>query len=284
LISVRDLRFTYAGGRGETLHGFSFDVGAGEIFGFLGPSGAGKSTTQRILTGVLAGYAGVVEIFGRRLEEHGRRYYERIGVSFEVPNVYGRLSGRENLEFFASLYETPAADPLELLSLVGLGDVADERAASYSKGMRMRLNFCRALLCSPELLFLDEPTSRQDPENARRLRAIIRAQRDAGRTIFLTTHDMAVAAELCDRVGFIVDGRVVAVESPRSLMLRHGRRRVRVEHAHDDGLQSSEFALDGIADDVGFLELLRSGRIETIHTLEATLEDVFLAVTGRALT
>ena len=279
MIRVDALRYTYPGAHDETLHGLTFEVPAGEIFGFLGPSGAGKSTTQRILTGLLSGFGGSVSVFGRPLHEQGRGYYERIGVSFELANVYGKLTGRENLAFFAGLYRGATADPQSLLELVGLGDAADERVSTYSKGMRMRLNFCRALLRDPELLFLDEPTTGQDPENARRIRGIIRARRDAGATVFLTTHDMNVAAELCDRVAFLVDGSIVTVDAPRALMVRHGERRVRVTTDDSDEL----FELDGIADNARFVELLRGGRITSMHTLDASLEDVFMAVTGRQL-
>lgn len=284
MIQVDDLRFTYPGARREALKGLSFEVEPGEVFGFLGPSGSGKSTTQKILTGLLAGHGGGVRVFGSPLADLGRDYYERIGISFEVPNVYGKLTGRENLEFFASLYRGPTRSPDELLAMVGLEEDADERAAGYSKGMRMRLNFCRALLTDPELLFLDEPTSGQDPENARRVKEIIRERGQAGTTVFLTTHDMTVAAELCDRVAFLVDGRIVLIDAPRTLMVRHGERTVRIEYRGASGLEREEFELDGLGSNERFLDLLRTRSIETIHTLDATLEDVFLEVTGRRLT
>lgn len=284
MIEVRHLRYAYPRTREAALRGLDFEVRSGEIFGFLGPSGAGKSTTQKVLTGLLAGYEGDVRVFGSRLPELGRGYYDRIGVAFEVPNVHGNLTGRENLEFFASLHDAPTAGADELLGLVGLSDAADERAGTYSKGMRMRLNFCRALLTDAELLFLDEPTTGQDPENARRIKEIIRDRRSAGATVLLTTHDMAVAAELCDRVGFLVDGRIVLIDAPRDLMVRHGERRVRVEYRAGDRLERVEFDLDALGRDERFLELLRAAVVETIHTLDATLEDVFMEVTGRGLT
>lgn len=283
MIEVRGLRFGYRGVRKRVLDDISFEVRPGEIFGFLGPSGAGKSTTQKILIGLLGGYTGEVRVFGQPLARLGRGYYERIGVSWEVPNLYGKLTGRENLELFASLYFGPTADIDHLLALVDLADVADERASNYSKGMRMRLNFCRSLLRDPQILFLDEPTLGQDPENARRLRDLIQIRRKAGTTVFLTTHDMTAAAELCDRVGFLVDGRILLVDSPRNLMVQHGQRRVRVELVGAAGIERREFDLDGLGRNSEFLGLLRRGPVETIHTLEATLEDVFLAVTGRKL-
>lgn len=283
MISVRNLRYTYRGSSSAALRGIEFDVRPGEVFGFLGPSGAGKSTTQKVLTGLLAGYHGEVRVFGRSLAELGRDYYERIGVSFEFPNVYGKLTGRENLEFFRSLYRERTAEPDALFELVGLSDAADQRVASYSKGMKMRLNVCRALLANPELLFLDEPTSGQDPVNARRIRDLIRARRDAGATVFLTTHDMWAAADLCDRVAFIVDGRIAAVDAPHAFMVRHGRRRLRVEHRTAGATEVSEFDLDGLGQNQEFLRLLQGNAIDAMHTLDATLEDVFIELTGRRI-
>lgn len=158
--------------------------------------------------------------------------------------------------------------------------------SQFSKGMKTRLGVARALLHDPELLFFDEPTVGLDPVNGRRIRDLFRCERDAGKTIFLTTHDMVVSDELCDRVALIVDGEIRAVDAPRDLKLAHGKRRLRVEYRDDgeDGaLRSREFALDGLGDDAGFLDLLRGHRVETLHSEEATLEDVFVAVTGRRL-
>jgi fluoroquinolone transport system ATP-binding protein len=149
--------------------------------------------------------------------------------------------------------------------------------------MQMRLTFARALLNRPELIFLDEPTAGLDPVNARRIKDIILDLRNEGRTVFLTTHDMAVADQICDRVAFIVDGRISVIDAPRELKLRAGERRVRVEYRENSRTERREFPLDGIGANEAFLELLRRERIETIHTEEATLEDVFIRTTGRRL-
>ena len=282
MIQVDELAFTYAGGR-QALNGISFEVRAGEIFGFLGPSGAGKSTTQKILIGLLKGYGGKVVVLGTDLRTWGPRYYERIGVSFELPNHYQKLTALENLAFFRSLFSGPTEDLRALLALVGLADDGDTRVAQYSKGMQMRLNVARALLNRPELLFLDEPTAGLDPLNARRIKDLVLQRKAEGRTIFLTTHDMTLADELCDRVAFIVDGAIPLIDSPRELKVLHGQRRVRVEFRADGWLEQREFALDDLANDGDFLALLHSGRVETIHTQEATLEDVFIQVTGKSL-
>jgi fluoroquinolone transport system ATP-binding protein len=283
LIHSQALRYTYPGRATPALHDVSFRVERGEIFGFLGPSGAGKSTTQKILIRLLSGYQGGVNVLGREVREWDRGYYRRIGVAFEVPNHYLKLTARENLGFFAGLYGGTTEAPARLLDRVGLLADADRRVADFSKGMRVRLTLARALLHRPELLFLDEPTAGLDPVTARRIREVIREAREAGATVFLTTHDMVAADQLCDRVAFLVDGRIAAIDAPRTLRLQHGRRTVRVEAREDGRHEAREFELEGIAEDPEFLRLLRSGNVETIHTQETTLEDVFVRLTGRTL-
>lgn len=282
-VVARSVRFSYPGAARPAVEDVSFSVEGREIFGFLGPSGAGKSTTQNILIGLLDGYQGAVELLGRGVREWGRELYRRIGVAFESPNHYLKLTARENLALFAGLYGRDTEDPDGLLERVGLLDDADKFVGEFSKGMRGRLTLARALLHRPELLFLDEPTAGLDPGTARRIRHVIRDAKDAGATIFLTTHDMLTADELCDRVAFLVDGRIVALDQPRALRLAHGRRVVRVETALNGVRTAREFPLDRLADDAEFASLLRSGSVETIHTLETTLEDVFIRLTGRSL-
>ncbi|WP_254545365.1 fluoroquinolone export ABC transporter permease subunit [Halomarina pelagica] len=276
MIGVRGLRFTYPGAESATLRGLDFSVDAGEVFGFLGPSGAGKSTTQRVLTGLLDGYEGSVRVLGREVAEWDGGYYERIGVSGESPNHYPKLTGRENLELFASLYRGETRDVEGLFELVGLDDALDRRVAEYSNGMRMRLNFVRALLHDPDVLLLDEPTSGIDPGNARTVKGAISDLRDEGRAIFLTTHDMTVADQLCDRVAFLVDGRIATVDAPDRLKREYGSRTVRVEYRRGGTRGTERFPLDGLGESAAFRRLLADGRVETIHTDEATLEDVFL--------
>ena len=152
-------------------------------------------------------------------------YYQRVGVSFELPNHYQKLTGLENLRFFASLYDVDTLDPMELLDAVGLADDANTRVGKYSKGMQMRLTFARSLINDPELLFLDEPTSGLDPVNARKVKNIVLDLKARGRTIFLTTHDMSTADELCDRVAFVVDGEIVALNTPAELKIARSQRR-----------------------------------------------------------
>src|SRR5688572_21616082 len=161
MIDVKNLTFTYAKTDTPALAGLNFAIERGEIFGFLGPSGAGKSTTQKILIGLLKSYTGRVTVFGRELTKWGQAYYERVGVAFELPNHFRKLTALENLAYFSSLYAHANRTPQELLDIVGLGADGNMPVAQFSKGMQGRLNLARALLHDPELLFLDEPTSGQ---------------------------------------------------------------------------------------------------------------------------
>ncbi|ORB68835.1 ABC transporter ATP-binding protein [Mycolicibacterium tusciae] len=284
VIRVRGLTFTYPKSTQPAVRGMDFSVGRGEIFGFLGPSGAGKSTTQKLLIGLLRGHGGEATVWGQDPLKWGPDYYQRIGVSFELPNHYQKLTGLENLRFFASLYDGDTLDPMELLGAVGLADDADTRVGKYSKGMQMRLTFIRSLINDPDLLFLDEPTSGLDPVNARKVKDMILDLKARGRTVFLTTHDMATADELCDRVAFVVDGRIVAMDTPAELKIARSQRRVRVQFRGENGrLEAAEFAMDGLADDPAFHSVLRDHHVETIHSREATLDDVFVETTGRQL-
>jgi fluoroquinolone transport system ATP-binding protein len=283
VIDVSALDFTYSGSAGAALRGVAFAVARGEIFGFLGPSGAGKSTTQKILVGLLEGYRGRVSVRGKEVRTWTADDYERIGVSFETPNHFSKLTGLENLRYFAALYRGTTREPARLLAAVGLEGDGGRLVGQYSKGMKGRLGLARALLNDPDLLLLDEPTGGLDPASAQRVKDLVRAARDAGATVFLTTHDMTAADELCDRVAFMVDGRIACVGSPRSLKLEHGQRTVRVEYGSGGRTAHGDYPLDGLADDPAFHQVLRECEVQTIHTREATLADVFIRVTGRAL-
>lgn len=283
IIEINGFRFTYTSAKQPAVRGLDFSVLRNEIFGFLGPSGAGKSTTQNVLIRLLDGYKGSIRVLDRDLRQWDQSYYRRIGVAFESPNHYLKLTAKENLRLFASLYERNTADPDTLLEWVGLSADGDKRVAEFSKGMRGRLTLARSLLHRPELLFLDEPTAGLDPATARRIRQVIREARSQGATVFLTTHDMVTADELCDRVAFLVDGQITALDSPRALRIAHGRRVIRVELGRNGTREIREFAADGIAQNAEFLTWLQTGTVETMHTLETTLEEVFVQITGRPL-
>jgi len=283
VIEVKNLNFTYVGTSKPAVENLNFDVENGEIFGFLGPSGAGKSTTQKILNGLLKGYEGDILVMGKALKDWKSDYYERIGVSFEFPNHYLKLTAIENLTYFSSLYSGETQEPQALLEMVGLEADGDMLVSQFSKGMKNRLSVARAILHNPELLFMDEPTAGLDPLNARRIKNLIQAQKEAGKTIFLTTHDMNVANELCDRVAFIIDGQIKLIDSPRELRLKYGQNNVRVEYQSNGQTQHQDFPLENLGNNQEFLALIRNNSLQTIHSQEATLEDIFIEVTGRSL-
>lgn len=280
MIQVRDLSFGYT--KKAFIENMGFDVEKGEIFGFLGPSGAGKSTLQKILTGLLSRYGGSVTVDGEEVAGHGDGFYRKIGVDFEFPSLYEKLTGRENLKFFASLY--PAHREIDaLMEGVGLLHDAEKKVGEYSKGMKSRLNFIKALLHDPKILFLDEPTSGLDPSNARVMKDLILAEKERGKTIILTTHNMYDAGELCDRVAFIVNGQIKALDSPHNLIMSRGAGKIDYTYLKDGREATGEVLLDQTANDETLLSLLRENRLCSIHSGEPTLNDIFVELTGRQL-
>ena len=291
-VSVTDLRFTYPHSPDETLRGLSFSVGPGNVYGFLGPSGAGKSTTQKILYRLVSGYSGCVRVAGREVREWSGALYSRMGIGFETPNLYLKLTGRENLEFALALHESarrrdgempaPAAnaDIDSAAKRMGLDTALDTRVETWSKGMRMRLAFIRAVIHEPQLLFLDEPTSGLDPMWARRMKDWILEIRGTGAAVFLTTHSMELADELCDTVGFLVDGELVTEGSPAELRQRFGRGGVTVHGVDQEGRVSE---VDVSYEDLVAKPVEGLSRITRVVNHEVSLAQVFLEVTGRSL-
>ncbi len=284
MITVDNLKFRYNTKSPDVVKDISFKINKGEIFGFLGPSGAGKSTAQKILTGQLKNYVGSVKIQSKEIREAERYLYNRIGVAFEFPNLYEKLTAAENLKLFGSFYSVNIKDADTLLRMVNLFDDRDTLVGSFSKGMKMRLNFARSIMNNPVLLFLDEPTSGLDPVNARMVKDIISGLKQRGTTVFLTTHNMHDADTLCDRLALIDNGILVIEGSPADLKLKFGERKLKVTLNHNNSRYDITFELDGIGSDRLFLETLASGNIEAIHTCEASLEDIFIKVTGHSLT
>jgi len=283
MITVKNLSFNYPGQDTPTIKNISFEVADREIFGFLGPSGAGKSTTQKIMTGVLKNYSGSVVLNQNEVHSFNNRFYEQIGVEFEFPNFYMKFTAQENLDLFGSFYQCEKYSTSELLKRVGLWDDRNLKVEAFSKGMRMRLNFIRAILHKPKLLFLDEPTSGLDPTNARMLKDFILELRDKGTTIFITTHNMADANELCDRIAFMVEGELPLINSPENLKLLHGKKSLKLKYRLNGESITHEFQLHDLGQNEEFIQLIKKYPIETIHTQEATLEDIFIKVTGKRL-
>ena len=280
MITVDNLAFSYT--KKPFMENISFEVKPCEIFGFLGPSGAGKSTLQKILTGLLTNYSGEVTVNGEEVKHRSNQFYENIGVDFEFPSLYEKLTGYENLKFFASLYKKQR-DFDDLLSVVGLDIDADKKVADYSKGMKSRLNFIKALLHDPTLLFLDEPTSGLDPSNAQVMKDIILKEREKGKTIILTTHNMFDATELCDRVAFIVDGKIRALDTPHNLIMSKGALMIEYSYLKDGKEESVQVPLGATADDEVLIDLIKSNQLLSIHSSEPTLNDIFVEITGRQL-
>jgi len=282
MFKVEDLHFKYPKNESETIQGISFEIEKGEIFGFLGPSGAGKSTTQKILIKLLEDYKGLISYDGTNIAELSHEFYETIGVSFEMPIHFSKMTAMENINFFLGLYKKNA-NVETLMKRVGLWEDRDKLVSEYSKGMKIRLNFIRALLNSPDMLFLDEPTNGLDPANAMILKDMIREFKKAGGTVFITSHIMSDIDQLCDRVAFIVDGKIIEMDSPRNLKIKYGSRVCKVEYYEDKELKQVEFPLDNIGSNDEFLQVIKEKNVETIHSGETTLEEIFIKVTGVGL-
>ncbi len=281
MIEAKDLTFSYNKEK-QALHGLSFTVGDGEIFGFLGPNGSGKSTTQKILTGILKGYGGSVSLFGQEVASaRTKDFFQKIGVLFEFPYLYANLSAVENLKYFASFYpKGQARDAIMLLEKLEFKkEFLRKPVSSYSKGMRQRVSMARALISNPKLLFLDEPTSGLDPSGAVLFRRIIEEEREKGTTIFLTTHNMADADLLCDRVAFIANGRIAALDAPKKLKEKNSNRQVVIHYERHGKREEKRIKTSELERELPFF----SGEILSVHSQEPTLEDVFIRYTGRGL-
>lgn len=281
MIKVDNISFSYTDK--PFIKDVSFEVKKGEILGFLGPSGAGKSTLQKILIGVLTSYTGSVKINGLEVRDHKNDFYENIGVDFEFPSLYEKFTATENLRFFGSLYARTLIPIPTLLDMVGLSQDANKRVSGFSKGMKSRLNFIKALIHQPDILFLDEPTSGLDPSNAQVMKNIIKQLRGEGKIIVLTTHNMHDAAELCDRVAFIVDGKVKALDTPHNLIRMKGYAKIEYSYLENGEEKQAEVLRNETSTDDQLQELIRTNRLVSIHSCEPTLENIFIDITGRIL-
>ena len=281
MIEVKNLTFSYGKDK-QTLHGLDFTVEDGEIFGFLGPNGSGKSTTQKILTGILKGHGGKVSLFGQDISNpHGQEFFQKIGVLFEFPYLYANLSAVDNLNYFASFYpREQRRDVGELLDALEFKpDFLKKPVSSYSKGMRQRVSMARALVSNPRLLFLDEPTSGLDPSGAVLFRKIIEQERKKGTTVFVTTHNMVDADLLCDRVAFISNGNLVALDTPKRLKEKNSNHRVVVDYLYRGKRETKTIEAPELEAGIPFAH----DEIISIHSQEPTLEDMFIQYTGRGL-
>ncbi len=262
----------------------SFSVRQGEIVGFLGPNGAGKTTTVKMLTGQLRPKSGRALLLGIDVAADAKKVHREIGVCFESTNLYEQMSAEENLRLFGRLFGIPEFDAMALLKRVGLAGREKDRVEGYSKGMKQRLMVARSMVNQPKILFLDEPTAGLDPASAESVRSIILEERQRGATVFLTTHDMWEADKLSDRVAFMSQGKIVALDTPHNLKQQYGRRSLRASVAKEgQRLEEREIPLDSARTPEAVRELFASERVVTIHSEEATLEDIFIKITGRGL-
>jgi ABC-type multidrug transport system ATPase subunit len=281
MITVKDLTFSYGKGK-QALHGLDFTVDDGEIFGFLGPNGSGKSTTQKILTGILTGHGGFVSLFGQEMvSSRTHDFFQKIGVLFEFPYLYANLSAVDNLKYFASFYpKQQARDVFELLDQLEFKkDFLKKPVSSYSKGMRQRVSMARALISNPRLLFLDEPTSGLDPSGAVLFRKIIQEERKKGTTVFLTTHNMVDADLLCDRVAFLSNGTIAALDTPKRLKEKNSSHQIVIHYLYHG--KRKERQVDALELEKGLS--FPHEEIISVHSQEPTLEDMFIQYTGRGL-
>jgi ABC-2 type transport system ATP-binding protein len=258
----------------------SFKVDAGEIFGFLGHNGAGKTTTIRMLSGRLLPSSGSGRVADCDIVTEQQRLKPLIGVVSEHQNLYERMSGRENLELAARLYSQSTQRIDEVLKQVDLLDRAKDKVQNYSNGMKQRLLIARSILHRPKIIFLDEPTRGLDPVVGREIRQLIVDMSKHGVTIFLTTHYMEEADQLCDRVAFLSEGRIVALDKPDNLKTAHGKHEVNVTLANSE---SRTINLDDPDAGREIQQLMSSGQVRTLHSAEATLEEVFIELAGRRL-
>ena len=282
-ISAQDLTYRY--GDLIAVDHINFEVAEGEVVGFLGPNGAGKSTTVKMLTGQLRPVEGKAVLLGKDMAKYAKAVQATIGVAFESTNLYEQMSAVENLNLFAQLFGVRPFDAKALAEKVGLGGREKERVANYSKGMKQRLMLARALINNPRILFLDEPTDGLDPVSSQTIHNIIREASQKGTTVFLTTHDMVEADKLANRVAFVNKGKIAAFDKPAALKSQYGKRALKVEVATAKGnTEVREVTLDTPDTPQNVEKLFQNERILTVHSEEASLEDIFIEITGRGLT
>lgn len=278
MFKIKNLKFKYPNNKTNTIKGIDFEIKEGEIFGFLGPSGAGKSTTQRLLIKLLKDYEGDITYKGKSLIKYDDSFYEEIGVGFEMPISFSKLTALENLDFFKQLYKSNI-DIENIIKKIGLWKDKDKKTGEYSKGMKIRLNFVRAMINNPKILFLDEPTSGLDPQNTKIIREIILKFKKDGGTVFLTTHVMNDVDALCDRVAFIANGEIKEIATPKELKLKYGKKIITVEYESNKKIIKKEFKMEEIKSE-NFSNLIKTKKIITIHSGETTLDEIFIKVTG----
>ena len=278
IISMKNVRKDFKAN--TAIRDLTFDVKKGEIFGFLGPSGAGKTTTIKILTSQLIPTSGEAKVFGKEVYANKKDIFKNIGILSDNSGVYDRLSVWDNLMLYAKINGVPKKNIQEILEKVGMSDSIKKEVKKLSKGMKQRLMIARAVLHKPKLLFLDEPTSSLDPGTTLEIHKLLRKLNEEGTTIFLTTHNMLEADKLCSRVAFLNNGEIVEIGSPERLKLKYttdeikvilkgDNKKVMLKNDGDSGLKIKSW--------------MENGQLASIQSMEPTLEQIFLSLTGREL-
>lgn len=251
----------------------------GSIFGFLGHNGAGKTTTIKVLTGQLSYSSGSVNLFGLDISRDTKAVHEKIGIVSEEQSLYKNLTVFQNIDFYRKIYNLPPAKTLEIIERLDLLEKKDVKAFQLSKGLKQRTLLARSILHSPKVLFLDEPTSGLDPHSAQSILALIKEMKAAGTTIFLTTHYMEEAEELCDQVTFISKGKIIKNGSPMKLINEFSSDELEVTYQDGDQVTKKTLKLSD-ADVFNKIEDIKTKfKIFSIHTKDKTLKDIFIQLT-----
>lgn len=276
-LQVKDLSKVF--GQQRALQQVSFNVKKGEVFGFLGPSGSGKTTTVKILTGQLLQTAGEVNILGKPASKMKDADLGRIGILTDNSGLYERMTVQQNLDFYAKLYNAAAGRVEEVLQLVGLAEDKKKPVKKLSKGMKQRVLLARAVLHKPEVLFLDEPTSALDPGNVQKMHDLLRDLNREGTTIFLTTHNMEEAAQLCDRVAFLHEGKIREMDAPNQLQRKYAKNTIHLElkDGRNETIENNPTGAERL------YQYMQAEEVLAVHSDQPTLGDIFIEVTGRKL-
>jgi len=278
IISMKNVRKDFK--ETKALKNVTFNVKEGEVFGFLGPSGAGKTTTIKLLTSQLIPTSGEVKVFGKDVYANKKDIFKNIGVLSDTSGIYDRLSVRDNLTLYADIYGVPKKNVEEILDKVGMREDIKKEAKKLSKGMKQRLMIARAVLHKPKLLFLDEPSSSLDPGTTLEIHRLLKKLNAEGTTIFLTTHNMEEADKLCDRVAFLNDGEIVEIGNPKDLKLKYTTEYIKVILKDEN----KEIMLKNDAESASKIKAwMENGQLMAIHSMEPSLEKIFLNLTGREL-
>ena len=278
MINAKEISKTFSDRK--VLSGIDLDIKPGTIFGLLGPSGAGKTTLIKIITGQMGFDSGEVSVFGKSVTELNGEEKKQIGIMMDDHGVYDRLTVADNLKIFCDIYGVPYSAIGSALKEVGLSDSAKKPAMKLSKGMLARLKLARVFMVSPKILFLDEPTSGLDPMTMKYIHKLILERRNAGCTVFLTTHNMEEATVLCDEVALLNEGKIVDRGAPSDICRRYNHQKTINIHLKTG--EDISFAHDAESAEK-ISSLIEQGKVETIHSSEPTLETVFIELTGRTL-